>query len=52
VRSLERGWEEAGDHQASWNGLDNAGMRVPDGVYFYRLEVGSNARVVKFALLK
>jgi len=52
VRSLERGWREAGDHRASWDGRDDAGARVADGVYFYRLEAGSDARVVKFALLK
>jgi hypothetical protein len=52
VRVIERGPRAAGEYHASWDGRDDAGLRVQDGIYFYRLNVGSAARVVKFALLK
>jgi flagellar hook assembly protein FlgD len=28
---------EAGEHAAEWNGRDEAGRRVPPGVYLFRL---------------
>ncbi len=37
VRTLVGGHEGAGDHVASWNGADDAGRRVPSGVYFGRI---------------
>jgi hypothetical protein len=37
VRTLESGHREAGSHTATWNGLDEAGSRLANGVYYYRL---------------
>ncbi|MGH7600804.1 MAG: FlgD immunoglobulin-like domain containing protein [bacterium] len=41
VALLESGLKTAGQHFVRWNGLDNAGNRVANGVYFYRLEAAS-----------
>ena len=39
VRELIRGTVPAGDRTVTWNGLDQAGRRVPNGLYLYRLRV-------------
>jgi len=38
VRTLHRGTLEAGQHQVSWDGRDERGRPVADGMYFARLE--------------
>lgn len=38
VALLESGLKTAGQHFVRWDGRDTAGNRVPNGVYFYRLE--------------
>jgi flagellar hook assembly protein FlgD len=37
VATIARGAFAAGDHPARWDGNDDAGRRVPTGVYFARL---------------
>ena len=37
VRTLADGTEQAGHHEASWDGRDEAGRPVSSGVYFYSL---------------
>lgn len=41
VRSLLHAWLAAGMHPTRWDGRDDAGTRVPPGVYFVRLETGN-----------
>lgn len=38
VRTLTRGWHRAGHTEIVWHGEDDAGHRVPAGVYFVRLQ--------------
>jgi hypothetical protein len=38
VRTLAEGSRAAGPHAVAWNGRDAGGVRVPAGIYFYRLE--------------
>ena len=38
VRTLARGWHNAGYTEVVWRGEDDAGHRVPSGVYFIRLQ--------------
>ncbi|MGH7595302.1 MAG: YCF48-related protein, partial [bacterium] len=38
VALLESGLKTAGQHLIRWDGRDQAGIRVPSGIYFYRLE--------------
>jgi hypothetical protein len=37
VKVLENGKTVSGKHSVTWNGDDQGGRRVPEGVYFYRL---------------
>jgi flagellar hook assembly protein FlgD len=52
VASLARGRLPAGAYSRSWAGTDAAGKRVNPGMYFYRLRVGSETRVVRGVLLQ
>jgi flagellar hook assembly protein FlgD len=36
----------AGDHQITWDGLNDAGQRVSSGVYYYAL-ITKDARLVR-----
>lgn len=41
VRSLVSGTERAGNHTAVWDGRNDQGARVPQGVYFFELRTPS-----------
>ena len=41
VRLLEQSMKPAGFHQIMWNGLDEKGIRVENGIYFVRMQAGS-----------
>jgi hypothetical protein len=49
IRSLLDGVSAAGRHQVWWDGRDEAGRRVHQGVYFVRVEAGADAAVKKLA---
>jgi len=38
VRALATGLMEAGPHEATWDGRDDAGQPAASGLYFARLE--------------
>ncbi len=52
VKTLYRGYMEAGNHRIDWGGDNNAGEPVASGVYFYRLKAGSFEQSRKMTLLK
>ncbi len=52
VRTLVNGHQNAGVHEATWDGLDNFGRALASGVYVYRLEEGGQVRTRKLVLLK
>ncbi len=52
VKSLVSEGQKAGKYSVTWNATNNAGVKVTSGVYFYKLEVGSNIAVKKMLLLK
>lgn len=52
VARLLDGVQEAGEHEASWNGRDARGSAVNSGVYFARLESRGETQVRKIVLLK
>jgi flagellar hook assembly protein FlgD len=52
VRRLQRGAQSAGDHQVSWNGRDEAGRRLPAGLYLVRIAAGGAARGGKVILCR
>jgi hypothetical protein len=38
VRTLLSGFQNAGAHSVTWDGLDRSGVRVPSGAYIYRID--------------
>ena len=52
VRTLVNGETVAGRHVATWTGIDEAGVRVASGVYFYRLDAPDYQATRKMVLLQ
>ena len=52
VATLVEGRCDAGEHLATWNGMDDRGHRAASGVYWYRLSVGEKVLARKMVLLK
>jgi len=52
VRTLVDGAMRPGYYRAEWDGVDGGGRGVGSGMYFYRVQVGGQARVGKMTLLK
>lgn len=50
VRNLVDGTFEPGSYRVSWDGKDDAGMRLASGVYFYRVSTG-NSTITKEVIL-
>jgi len=42
----------AGPHEIAWRGRDDAGRRLPSGLYFYRVMAGDEVRSGKMTMLK
>lgn len=42
----------AGVHRVQWNGRDDSGKSVPNGVYIYRMEAGGSSISRKMTLVK
>ncbi len=45
VKQLVNGFRSSGIHSVMWNGVNEKGMRVKDGMYFYNLEY--NGKVIQ-----
>ncbi len=52
VRTLLSGFIPAGDHETTWDGLDDRGTPVASGVYFYRLRVGDALETRRMVMVK
>ena len=52
VRMLRNEEFVPGSYQASWDGRDGAGHPLPSGVYFYRLEAGSQSQIRKLVKVR
>ena len=52
VRTLANGPMERKRHQLVWDGLDDAGVPVSSGIYFYRLEAGNFRDTRKMVVLR
>jgi flagellar hook assembly protein FlgD len=51
VRNLLEGVFPAGNHAATWDGLDERGRHVPAGVYFCRLRVGAETATQRVVIM-
>lgn len=52
VRTLVDGFVSAGEHEVTWDGLDDRGTPVASGVYFYWLRVGDALETRRMVLVK
>ncbi len=52
VRQLVRGWKEAGEHTASWNGLNEHFNPAGSGIYFGHIRAAGFSDSVKIVLVK
>jgi len=52
VRDLVNGFYNAGKHSVVWNGLDDTGIDVSSGVYFYRIRVEEFVVTRKMVMVK
>lgn len=50
VKRINAGVQGAGHHYINWDGLNNAGMKAAAGIYFYRLQAGSESLVKKMLI--
>jgi hypothetical protein len=52
VRSLASGYLDAGEHRATWNGLDEGGRPAAAGVYLIRLRGRDYVETRRVTLVK
>jgi len=52
IRMLVQQHEPAGEHVAVWDGANSAGEQAPNGIYFYRLQIGKQTEVRKLVLTR
>jgi len=52
VRRLMDGWHESGYYSAEWDGRDDAGLPVANGIYIYRFRAGGYQAARKMILLR
>jgi len=52
VRDLFNGYKAAGIHSCTWNGKDEAGKTVSNGIYLYRIKSGQFTQTRKMILAK
>jgi hypothetical protein len=52
VKSLVAEEKSVGVHKAQWDGVDNAGVAVPSGMYLYKMVAGSFSETKKMMFLK
>ena len=52
VATMKNGRQEAGSYQVRWNGTNDSGAPVSTGLYFYRLNAGTNSANKKMIFMK
>jgi flagellar hook assembly protein FlgD len=52
VTTLVSDVKNAGTHRIQWNAVDDRGMKISSGVYFYRISAGQFNQIKKMILLK
>jgi len=52
VKTLVNEKQKAGNMEVTWDGTNEAGVKMASGVYYYRLETGSMSKTMKMVLMK
>ncbi len=52
IRKLTDSHHSAGKYSVKWNGMDENGRPVSNGLYFYRMEAGNYSKTMKMLLIK
>ena len=52
LRVLASGEQDSGAHSSAWDGRDASGQRVPAGMYFARLQVGSASQTRRLVVVR
>ncbi len=52
VRTLVHEFKSAGEHLVAWDGLNDAGDKLPSGTYFYRLTTRDSVELRRMTLLR
>ena len=52
VRDLQNNTQEAGQHSIQWDGLNNNGNSISNGIYYCQLVSGEYASVIKLVMAK
>ena len=52
VETLQDGLQQAGNYSVEWSGLNNSGIRVSPGIYFYRLQAEDFSGTMKMFILR
>lgn len=52
IRTLQAGYQEAGDHVITWDVRDRHAQPVPAGIYFVRLRTGTQARSLPLVVVR
>jgi flagellar hook assembly protein FlgD len=52
VMTIERGIHDARRYTVRWDGINENGVRVASGVYFYRLLAGDHVSTKKMVMVK
>ncbi|MBI5806528.1 choice-of-anchor J domain-containing protein [candidate division TA06 bacterium] len=52
VQTLVSGKQEAGDHSVNWNGYNQNGKKIQNGVYFYKLSTVEYSAVKKITIIR
>ncbi|PIX00075.1 MAG: hypothetical protein COZ80_02080, partial [Ignavibacteria bacterium CG_4_8_14_3_um_filter_37_9] len=52
ITTLRSGFTAAGRYSVTWNGMNDAKVQVPSGIYLYRLKTNKFDQVRKMILLK
>ncbi|HPG39310.1 MAG TPA: T9SS type A sorting domain-containing protein [bacterium] len=52
IKTLVNETFNAGNHTVTWDGCNDAGQRVPSGVYLYKIQTGNFSMIRKMTLLQ
>jgi hypothetical protein len=52
VKTLAQGYQQAGHYSVSWDGRDDRGVKVANGIYLYRLSTPEFQRASKIVILR